>query len=658
MRRTGWSILVIFSTASLANSQSSPGQVQPILSQGIQSADVTAHLLSQYVLRHVPTLPTPQNAEQWASEETRIRRHLLDDVVFHGWPREWVNSPPRFEEVGVIESGKGYRMRKLRYEIVPGFESTGILYEPEHLQGKVPAILNVNGHAVTEGKALEYKQKRCINFAKRGMLALNLEWLNMGELAQAENEHDFAAHLDLVGVNGVGLFYLAMRRGLDYLYDHPEVDRHRLAVTGLSGGGWQTIVLSSLDERVAVAVPVAGFGSLISSAEHPEDIGDDIEQNASDFRDGQDYTFLVALRAPRPTLLIYNAEDDCCFRAPLMKSYIYDDIKPFFQLFGKVDALAWHENLDPGTHNYQVDNRQAAYRFINQSFNLTGPDEEVLVGSEIKSYDDLVVGLPKDNLTILRLARRFASGIQHPPIPSVGTERASWITSERAHLKKLVRYRPVRVTHAWAITNTKHRGVETRSYRFDLSDGLSATGVWLKAIGTPDNSPLTIVLNDKGKQGAANEVCARVNRGEQVLALDLLFFGDASPPNPIAPFYTQLLGAIGDRPIGMEAAQLIAVADWFQARSPGSRIRLETTGIRTQSVALVACDLDPNLFAQLVTQGGMQSLSFLLEKPVIYDDAPDLFCLDLYREADLAGLATLAEPTKVTQSVFTEASSK
>jgi len=42
MRGTGWSILVIFLTASLANPQSSTQQVQPILSQGVQSADVTA----------------------------------------------------------------------------------------------------------------------------------------------------------------------------------------------------------------------------------------------------------------------------------------------------------------------------------------------------------------------------------------------------------------------------------------------------------------------------------------------------------------------------------------------------------------------------------------------------------------------------------------
>ena len=65
----------------------------------------------------------------------------------------------------------------------------------------------------------------------------------------------------------MGLFYLAMRKGLDYLYQHPNVDRARIGVTGLSGGGWQTIVLSALDERVRLAVPVAGYSSLVSRIE-------------------------------------------------------------------------------------------------------------------------------------------------------------------------------------------------------------------------------------------------------------------------------------------------------------------------------------------------------------------------------------------------------
>ena len=87
-------------------------------------------------------------------------------MVFHGWPAEWVDAPLQAEDLGPIPSGPGYRMRKIRYEIVPGFQATAILYEPENLTGKEPAILNVNGHVGAPGKSVEYKQKRCINFAR------------------------------------------------------------------------------------------------------------------------------------------------------------------------------------------------------------------------------------------------------------------------------------------------------------------------------------------------------------------------------------------------------------------------------------------------------------------------------------------------------------
>ena len=71
-----------------------------------------------------------------------------------------------------------------------------------------------------------------------------------------------------------------------------------------------------------VSVPVAGYASLRSRLERPGDIGD-IEQNPTDLLVGQDYSHFTAMRAPRPTLLVYNAEDDCCFRAPLVKPYVF-----------------------------------------------------------------------------------------------------------------------------------------------------------------------------------------------------------------------------------------------------------------------------------------------------------------------------------------------
>jgi dienelactone hydrolase len=640
-------ILFVLLAAKMSIAQSEPELIKPVLTEEILPPSAAVFQTKQYLLRRVPSLPVPQDAAQWTVTATQARNHLLNDVVFHGWPKEWVESPPRFEDLGVL-SGRGYRLHKLRYEIVPGFYSAAILYEPERLEGKAPAILNVNGHVGAPGKSVEYKQKRCINFAQHGIIALNLEWFNFGELAQPTNDHWFGAHLDMVGSNALGLFYLEMRRGLDYLSNLPHVDRERLGVTGLSGGGWQTLVLSALDERVKVSVPVAGFASLSTKIEARKygDLGD-LEQNATDFLESQEFTHLTALRAPRPTLLVYNAEDDCCFRGPMAKPLIFDAVNPFFKLYGQEDAFEWHENRDPGTHNYQLDNRLAAYRFFSQHFGLPVISSEIPAGSELRSYDELVVGLPKDNLTILGLARKMAADIQREPVPSGAAARDKWAASQRQLLRTVVRYNEAGLGRVWTLANTKSKGVETRSYLFAMNNGLSANGVWLKGIESPDNAPVTILLNDRGKRAASAEASDRVNRDEQALALDLLFIGDAwKGAEPES--YAQILGATGDRALGQQAAQLIAITRWMKQRAGAPRVRLEVTGIRNQVAALVAAALEPGLFSEIAVHQGMSSLGYLLEAPVTFREAPELFCLDLYRQFDLERLAAMAPATQVT----------
>jgi hypothetical protein len=210
------------------------------------------------------------------------------------------------------------------------------------------------------------------------------------------------------------------------------------------------------------------------------------------------------------------------------------------------------------------------------------------------------------------------------------------------------------------VGNTHHDQVESVSYRFAMSNGLSATGVWLKEVQIGNPAPLTIVINDKGKKGAATEmwdrvpeVAHRMERGEQVLVADLLGMGDAAPDQPFQ-LIAEMLAAAGDRPLGMEAAQLIGVARWAQKEWAPPQIRVEGSGIRSQVISLVASALEPGLFAQVELEGGMRSLSYLLEKPVEYKDAPDLFCLDLYKEFDLDRLVLLVRQGEVIQHGFVE----
>ena len=654
-------LLSILFCAATLEAQADPETIQPILTTPLQAQQVVTFQLQQFLETKVPALVVPASAEHWTAESDRIRQHVLNDVVFHGWPREWVDSAPRFEDLGAVPAVKGYTLHKLRYEIVPGFYSTALLYEPENLTGRAPAVLNVMGHFEGGGNKEEFEQKLCIKQALDGMIALNLEWIGTGELNTKFNSHWLASQLDLVGLNGVGLFYLAMRRGIDYLAANSHVDASQIGVTGLSGGGWQTITLSSLDPRVLVSIPVAGYVGLQGRLERVVD-GEpgDLEQNASDLLAGQDYSTLTAMRAPRPTLLIFNAEDTCCFRAPLVKPYVFDPVVPFFKLYGKDSVFKFYESTLISAHNYATEDQQQALEFFVKHFHLNPGNVQAPIEQYVKTFDELQGGIPENNLTILSLARKAANEIKRPPMPTDKAGLATWAPAQRTQLREIVRYHPTSVRHIMRVSNTNHNQVESVSYRLEMSNGLSATGTWLKEVQTASGAPLAIVINDQGKKGSATEVwdrlpevANRMERGEQVLAVDLVGFGDAAPDQPLIQF-AEMLAATGERPLGMEAAQLNGVARWAQQEWAPAHIRLEGTGIRSQLVALVAAASEPGLISQIELHAGMRSLHYLLEKPVQYEEVPDLFCLDLYRDFDIDRLAALAEPAEVVQQAFVE----
>jgi hypothetical protein len=187
--------------------------------------------------------------------------------------------------------------------------------------------------------------------------------------------------------------------------------------------------------------------------------------------------------------------------------------------------------------------------------------------------------------------------------------------------------------------------LESLSYRFDFSNGLSATGIWLKAISASSNPRAIIVLADEGYKAAGEEISEHINRGEQVLALDLLFNGASAPENPAD--WEMLVATTGDRPLGLEAAQLLAITEWLRSSNDDSTISVVTEGIRNQVIAVTSAALQPTAFAQIESHQSMGSLDYLLKNAVPFRSAPELFCLDLYRYFDLDRLSLMATPTEV-----------
>ena len=125
---------------------------------------------------------------------------------------------------------------------------------------------------------------------------------------------------------------------------------------------------------------------------------------------------LPALFAPRPALLIYNAKDDCCFTANETLPTVYDPVVPVYERYGRAEHFLFHVNDDPGTHNYERDNRVQFYKFIERYF--VSPrnrlPDEIPSDQEVFNFDELAVGLPQNNATFRSLALARAENSLRP----------------------------------------------------------------------------------------------------------------------------------------------------------------------------------------------------------------------------------------------------
>ncbi len=636
----------VASTGAVEPGQIEPGKIAPLLQREIIGSELALAEVQRYCEDRVPSMHNLESskietAQSWEAEAARLRAAVLQKIVYRGEAAKWRDAETRVEWLETIEGGPGYRIKKLRYEALPGMWIPALLYEPEKLSGKVPAVLNVNGHSA-QGKQYVPKQMRCINQAKRGMLALNLEWLGMGQLRTDGYSHARMNQLDLCGTSGLAPFYLCMRRGLDILLSLDNTDPQRVAVTGLSGGGWQTIFISSLDTRVKLANPVAGYSSFRTRVWHQKDLGDS-EQTPNDLATLVDYTHLTAMMAPRPTLLTYNLKDNCCFESVYALKPLMQAATPVFELFDKKNHLRSHVNADPGTHNYEVDNRQAFYRMLGDFFY---PDDsrferkEIPSDDEVKSKEDLDVALPADNEDFHTLALKFAKRLpRQPDLPRDKTAAEAWQNRQRAVLREVVRAKRYEVTASQA--DRRQEGELTATcWRLKMDGDWTVPAVELTP---PDAKKTAVLVADGGRRSVAAEAARLLDDGHRVIAVDPFYFGESH----IAQkdwLYAVLVAGVGDRPLGLQAGQVAAVARWAADTYKTGGVTLVAVGPRSSTFAIVAAALDDESIRAVELHGSLGSLKEIIEQNWTVSQKPELFCFGLLERFDIKHLAALIAP--------------
>ncbi|MBE05830.1 MAG: hypothetical protein CMO37_00835 [Verrucomicrobiaceae bacterium] len=151
-------------------------------------------------------------------------------------------------------------------------------------------------------------------------------------------------------------------RAIDFMQGLEDVDPDRIAVTGASGGGTQTFMVSALDPRVKVSMPAV----MVSTAMQ----GGCTCENAALLRVNEGNIAFAALFAPKPLGL--TAADDWTKE---METKGFPEIKKTYQVLGAPQNTMLHNRIE-FEHNYNLPSRQAVYGWFNKHLELGSKEPE------------------------------------------------------------------------------------------------------------------------------------------------------------------------------------------------------------------------------------------------------------------------------------------
>src|SRR5262249_24636029 len=224
----------------------------------------------------------------------------------------------------------------------------------------------------------------CIGLAKLGYVCLCVDAFGSGERAVEPGPGTYhggllGASLWPAGVPLLGLQVYDNRRAADYLVSRPEVDAGKLAITGASGGGNQTLYAGATDDRLKAVVPVCGIGTFEAYLAAACCICEVNVRGLTYATTGD----LLAMIAPRALLVISATRDAHQFSVgEAARSVAY--ARERFRLLGRADAIR-HTAIESG-HDYNRPMREAMYGWLERCLNGRG-DGGPVTEAEIRTED-------------------------------------------------------------------------------------------------------------------------------------------------------------------------------------------------------------------------------------------------------------------------------
>ncbi|MSS73891.1 MAG: hypothetical protein EXS64_20760 [Candidatus Latescibacteria bacterium] len=570
-------------------------------------------------------------------------------------------TPLNIREAGRVAQD-GYTIERLIYETQPRLYVTANLYRPEG-RGPFPGVICPIGHWYV-GKAYKDYQALGAGLARSGCIALVYDPPGQGERLMY---HDPVLKGSLLGTNvvdehtmaGYPCFltgsHLAMyfiwdgMRSIDLLLGRGDVDPERIGCTGSSGGGTLTRFITSLEDRVKVAIPVCATGNVRVVG------AGDAEQNVfTALARGMCPTDLYWAAAPRPLLMITASAD----RAYEGARGALADVRRAYEVCGVPERVD-HVEIE-GEHGYIVEMRQAARRWLARWWGLPAPPEveepvEILPEEALNCTETGQVGTALGGENPFTLNRRMARGMALKR-PAIRDREGARLYQEDIW-RRVVRVSQFRMPEG-APTGEVAEPIESPPlhaerivYRSETD--IAVPGLLFRPEGKGPH-PGLVFVHGQGKEAASGWAARLAREGFAVLTIDFRGVGETAPPperDGGHPYDAFLLGSqantarsalyLGRSLFGMRVLDVIQGAAYLKGRGDVAGVGVVGTGAGAL-MALYAGALDEGV--RCVVANRMLYAYRALTERLFHSHPFSVFLPGVLKEYDLGDVAGLVAP--------------
>lgn len=188
---------------------------------------------------------------QWRTYAAGIRRRLAAALAA---PSPQLGEKWRVQ-VRSRREHEGFSLEHVWVESLPGCWMNVTVWKPDpaRFAPPWPAVVTPVGH---NGKYNPSEQHPPQVFAANGYLTVSFDPPGFGEKAAGNNHFEDGVRGYVTGQNPLAFFIADALRAVDYVLARPDVDsRGGVGMTGVSGGGFTSVICAALDPRITAVGP-------------------------------------------------------------------------------------------------------------------------------------------------------------------------------------------------------------------------------------------------------------------------------------------------------------------------------------------------------------------------------------------------------------------